>query len=205
MANEKKKLPTGIREHGRGYQGRVTYRGKTHCVTGSTITETKKLMSDLKYKLEHGIYSTAPKLTLDVWFQTWIDEYRKNDLKKGSLDTYKQMYKYFKDDLGNMQLTAIRGEHIQRIFNKMLEEGKSVATIRLSAAALSACFRRAEKNGIIERNPVRQTDLPKKKEKREQCLPHLHIQCLFRKSSFLARMNMKLNARKKQSTTAETL
>ena len=54
--NRGRKLPKGIRKRSKNYEGRFTYQYKEYTVQGSTIAETQKLMRELKYKLEHGLY-----------------------------------------------------------------------------------------------------------------------------------------------------
>ena len=74
-----KKLPTGIRQRSNGkYEGRVKYEYKSYSVYADTITETKKRMRELKYRLEHGLFVEKKKITLNEWFRTWLEEYKKN-------------------------------------------------------------------------------------------------------------------------------
>ena len=161
-----KKLPKGIRKNGNRYQGRIMYHGKNYSVTGATITETKKAMTDLKYRLEHGLFVELEKVSLDSWFQTWIKEYKQNDLKIGTLISYQNYYNYYiKDLLGKMSISEIRGEHIQKIYNKLLNDGMALSTLKIIAAVMNGCFQRALKNGLIERNPVKLAELPRQKEK----------------------------------------
>ena len=45
----KRKLPEGIRQRGKTFEGRVTFNRKTYSVHGKTITETKaKLIISIK-------------------------------------------------------------------------------------------------------------------------------------------------------------
>ena len=83
MAVDKRgrKLPKGIQQRYEGYEGRFMYQGKRYLVHGNTITETQKYITELKYKLEHGIYVTKEKITLDEWYKIWLEEYKKNRVK----------------------------------------------------------------------------------------------------------------------------
>ena len=58
MATDKRgrKLPKGIQQRYEGFEGRFMYQGKRYLVHGKTVTETQKLMTELKYKIEHGLY-----------------------------------------------------------------------------------------------------------------------------------------------------
>lgn len=175
-----KKLPKGIRKNGNRYQGRIMFQGKNYSVTGATITETKKAMTDLKYRLEHGLFVEREKVTLDSWFQTWIKEYKQNDLKAGTLIAYQNYYNYYiKESLGKMSISTIRGEHIQKLYNKLLDDDMALSSLKIISAVMNGCFQRALKNGLIERNPVKLAELPRKKQKTERRVLTLKEQELF--------------------------
>ena len=175
-----KKLPKGIRKNGNRYQGRIMFRGKNYSVTGSTITEAKKAMTDLKYKLEHGLFVEQEKITLDSWFETWIKEYKQNDLKTGTLISYQNYYNfYIKESLGKMSVSSIRGEHVQKLYNKLLDNDMALSSLKIISAVMNGCFERALKNGLIERNPVKLAELPRKKQKTERRVLTIQEQRLF--------------------------
>lgn len=166
MAVDKRgrKLPKGIRQRSSSYEGRFTYQYKEYTVRGNTIAETQKNMRELKYKLEHGIYVQKQKMTYGEWFETWLNEYKKNQVKLGTLQTYKYNYtSMIEKSLGNVCISDIRGEHIQRLYNSLLEEGYEVSTIRTASAVLSNSFKQAFKNGLIEVNPVKVAVVPRQK------------------------------------------
>lgn len=179
-----KKLPKGIRKNGNRYQGRIMFHGKNYSVTGATITETKKAMTDLKYRLEHGLFVEREKVTFDSWFKTWIKEYKQNDLKTGTLISYQNYYNfYIKEPLGKMPVSSIRGEHIQKLYNKLLDDDMALSSLKIISAVMNGCFQRALKNGLIERNPVKLAELPRKKQKTERRVLTLQEQELFSKYS----------------------
>lgn len=179
-----KKLPKGIRKNGYRYQGRIMFHGKNYSVTGATITETKKAMTDLKYRLEHGLFVEREKVTFDSWFETWIKEYKQNDLKTGTLISYQNYYNfYIKEPLGKMPVSSIRGEHIQKLYNKLLDDDMALSSLKILSAVMNGCFQRALKNGLIERNPVKLAELPRKKQKTERRVLTLQEQELFSKYS----------------------
>ncbi|MBS4932939.1 MAG: site-specific integrase [Clostridiales bacterium] len=165
-----KELPKGIRQRKNGrYEGRIKYDYQSYSVYGDTITEVKKAMTELRYKLEHGLFIADSKITLEDWFKTWIQEYKVNHVKVGTIITYKKCFEcYIKENLGNKKIVDLRGEHIQRLYNSLIKENKSVSTVELVSALLNSCLRQAVKNGIIERNPVPLATMPRKKAKEER-------------------------------------
>ena len=164
MAVDKRgrKLPKGIQQRYEGYEGRFMYKGKRYLVHGNTITETQKLVTELKYKLEHGLYVAQEKITLDEWYKTWLEEYKKNRVKIGTYTSYEKYYhSTIQERLGNKNLNDIRGEHIQKLYNDLVKEGYALSSIKVVSAVLNGCFKQAERNGLIERNPVRLAELPR--------------------------------------------
>lgn len=159
----KGQLPKGIRRKPNGrYEVRVKRDGKSYSVYCSTITEAKKKKTELEYQLEHGIYVEKSKITFEEWFQTWMREYKQSRIKSTTFNTYQKYYEMaLKDSLGAKKLTDIRGEHIQKLYNDLSKEDYAIQTIKIISAIINGCFRQALKNGLIERNPVEQTELPR--------------------------------------------
>ena len=168
MAVDKRgrKLPKGIRQRSDSYEGRFTYQYKEYVVHGRTITDTQKAMNDLKYKLEHGAFVETKKVTLSEWFDTWMEQYKKNRVKIGTYTSYKKYYNCaIKERLGNKRIVDIRGEHIQKLYNDLTKEGYALSSIKVISAVLNGCMRQAMRNGLIERNPVLLAELPRQTEK----------------------------------------
>ena len=96
MAVDKKgkQLPLGIRQRANGrYEGRVKVEYRSYSVYADTITETKKKMRELKYKLDHGLFVEKEKITLDEWNKTWMEQYKKNRVKNSTYNSYQKYYK----------------------------------------------------------------------------------------------------------------
>ena len=178
-----KKLPQGIRQRSNGkYEGCIKYEYKSYSVYADTITETKKKMAELKYKLEHGVFVEKAKISLSDWFEVWMKEYKKNRIKEGTYVNYQHYYNStIKDRFGDKRLSDIRGEHIQKLYNDLLKEGYALSSIKIVSAVLNGCFEQAYRNGIIERNPVKLADLPRQTERKERQAMTKEQQTLFMK------------------------
>lgn len=175
-----RRLPKGIRQRDSGYEGRVMYQGKRHSVRGNTVTEVQKKMTDLKYKLEHGLFVENNKITLDQWLNTWLDEYKKNTVKLGTFLNYQKSYNgMIKDKLGSKRIADIRGEHIQKMYNDWVKEEYALSTIKIASAILNGCMEQALINGMIERNPVKLAKVPRQNEKKVRQAMTREQQALF--------------------------
>lgn len=156
------------------------YQGKRHSVRGNTVTEVQKKMTDLKYKLEHGLFVENNKITLDQWLNTWLDEYKKNTVKLGTFLNYQKSYNgMIKDKLGSKRIADIRGEHIQKMYNDWVKEEYALSTIKIASAILNGCMEQALINGMIERNPVKLAKVPRQNEKKVRQAMTREQQALF--------------------------
>lgn len=170
-----KKLPPGIRLKKKGetrkqdlFEIRVKREGKSYSVYARGISEAKKAKTDLAYKLDHGTFIEKTKITFGKWFDTWINEYKKNRVKNSTLNEYQKYYnRCLKDRLGSKKLADIRGEHIQKLYNELIEEDYAISTIKIISTVINGCFRQAFKNGLIEKNPVELAELPRQTRKKK--------------------------------------
>lgn len=183
MAKDKKgrELPKGIRQRENGrYEGRIKYDYKSYSIYGNTVTEVKKGMTELRYKLDHGLFIADTKITLEDWFKVWLEDYKINQVKKGTMITYQDYFTYYiKEYLGSKKIVDLRGEHIQRLYNQLAKKGIAVATIKVMSAILNGCLRQALKNGLIERNPVTLANLPKERQKGSRRVFTVEEQAIF--------------------------
>lgn len=191
MAVDKRgrRLPKGIRQRDGGFEGRVMYQGKRYAVRGSTVTETQKQVTDLKYRLEHGTFTENSRILLNQWVETWLKEYKKNTVKIGTYLNYQKSYNgMIRDKIGSRRISEIRGEHIQKLYNEWVNEEYAVSTIKIAAAILNGCMEQAFINGMIERNPVKLAKIPRQTERKGRSAMTKEQQALFMeyaKSSYL--------------------
>ena len=168
MAEEKqkRKLPEGIRQRGKTFEGRVSFHGKSYSVHGKTISETRAKLIELKYKLSIGSFTENSKMLFGEWFVLWLEEYKKFSVKAGTYETYKQYYNsLIKPVFSESRLSDIRCADIQRLFNSLYEKGYSSSTIKIVYVLVNGSLHRAEINGMLERNPAKNVQLPKAKAK----------------------------------------
>ena len=171
MAVDKRgrKLPKGIRQKKDEFEGRFMYAGQRYSVYGKTVTEVQKKITDLKYKLEHGLFVSREKVILDEWFKVWLEEYKKNRVKIGTYTSYEKYYQFcIHERMGEMFLTDIRGVDVQKFYNDLVKDGYALSSIKVASAVLNGCLRQAMRNGLIEQNPVRLAELPRQKRRKQE-------------------------------------
>lgn len=165
-----KKLPKGIWLHQNGYYlGRLMFRGEKYEVYDKELKVCCKKLEDLRYELRHGIFTKRDNITVDQFFDVWLQEYKELQVKEGSKLVYSDAYRlYIKKSIGKMQLQAVQGEHIQKIYNDLKRNGYSTSTIDIVATVLSGMFKRAFMNKRISENPAKMASATFKKEDKKE-------------------------------------
>ena len=164
-----KTLPKGIRQRKDGrYEGRFTYKGESYTLYNTNLKLLQKELADKRYEVEHGLYSKETNMTVDSWFSTWMEEYKKDTIKYGTYKLYQDEYRiYVKDTLGKRRLRDVRSEHIQKLFNEMAYK-YSRNNINLVRVILNSMYKQAVKNGMVLRNPVENTFIKKNTKKKDR-------------------------------------
>lgn len=160
-------LPKGItlRKDGR-YQASYYFNGRRKYIYDMNLNALEVKLRNVKYEIDHGIFTKPERIRLDDWFETWMNEYKAFELKKGTIENYKRNYRlYISPYLGNSYVKEIRAEHLQKLYNDLMRAGYSYGVINLCAGVLSGMFTQLMRNDIIIKNPVKLANLPKKEKR----------------------------------------
>ena len=160
-------LPRGItlRKDGR-YQASYYFNGTRKYLYDMNLDALEVKLRNVRYEIDHGIFTKPERIRLDDWFSTWINEYKAFELKKGTIENYKRNYRlYISPYLGNCFVKEIRAEHLQKLYNDLMRAGYSYGVINLCAGILSGMFTQLMRNDIIMKNPVKLANLPKKEKR----------------------------------------
>ena len=103
-------------------------------------------------------------MTINEWFDTWLELYKRRKCKIGSIETYKYVYNnQIQKELGAMQIEEIKPYHLQRLLNDLADNEYSDGTIQLAKTILTGMFREAVRNEVIIKNPSDYIEIPKGK------------------------------------------
>ena len=160
-------LPRGItlRKDGR-YQASYYFNGTRKYLYDMNLDALEVKLRNVRYEIDHGIFTKPERIRLDDWFSTWMNEYKAFELKKGTIENYKRNYRlYISPYLGNCFVKEIRAEHLQKLYNDLMRAGYSYGVVNLCAGILSGMFTQLMRNDIIMKNPVKLANLPKKEKR----------------------------------------
>ena len=154
----------------------VTVEGGNDELTGKRIRvfknvkgskrEARSIMYRMIAEMEQGELTKKNNKKMGEWMDEWLDTYLPN-IEETTRKGYKfKIRSYIKPAIGDIFVTSLRTEHIQRMVNDMIDEGLSPKNIRDTYNNVNAAMKKAVKLRIISRNPCEAVELPKLKKYR---------------------------------------
>lgn len=144
-----KELGSGICQRKDGtYHARFTDRfGKRQSIYAKTYNEIKKKLREKQYEDEKQINIVDTNITLDEWFEEWINTCKKN-CRDTTKRTYRIQYNRLQKDLGWRKLSNLNLVIIQKVINEL----KSDASREDCKAILVDMLNRAMESDLIIKN-----------------------------------------------------
>jgi integrase len=141
-------------------------------------------MDKVKAELNFGTYIEPHKVTVKEWLDTWLDTYKKDNLRPSTYNSYKMVIRlYLKPHLGDVLLKDLQTNQIQQVLNWLYKEGRQVKktkkkkeqkqpkglsrrTVELTRTVIKAALDKAVEDDLIIKNPAKGTTLPKEERKK---------------------------------------
>lgn len=114
-------------------------------------------LAQMKRDMDTGDYVDPSLMPLSVWWDKWIETYKKPNVGSATLETYRSSRRRLPVTLFDMEISKITIADIQSALNSLTGRRR---TIEITRTALNMCFQQAVTDGLIRRNPVRGTTLP---------------------------------------------
>lgn len=129
---------------------------------GKTQKAVREKLTAVLRDLDRGTYQTPNKITVGQWMDEWLSTFCANKVKPLTFQSYAGIIKnHIRPALGALELQAVKGTHVQCLYNAMTAAGKSGKTVKNVSAVLHKAFSVALKQGIITSNPCEGAELPK--------------------------------------------
>jgi len=137
------------------------YKHQSFSVRG-TKNEAKKRLTEIQHQLDIGIFMQPRKTTLAEYLQCWLKDYVWPNLAPKTADGYELIIRrHVIPYLGNITLTQLKPEHLQKYYTDKLSNGRcdgdgglSARTVRHHHTTLHTALATALKWGLIQRNPA---------------------------------------------------
>lgn len=156
------------RWEGRYTAGRDSGTGKQiqRSIYGDSQQEVRKKLAQITASIDSGTYQTPNKVTVAEWMNEWLTTYCAHKVKPLTVSSYSAMIRnHIIPAFGAVEIQAVKGIHVQRLYNSMTKAGLSGKTVKNVGAILHKAFSVAMKQGIISANPCDAAELPKAEHK----------------------------------------
>ncbi len=133
-----------------------------------TKKEAEKRLADMLHQLDTGTFMKPRKTTLADYLVRWLKDYAWPNLSPRTAEGYESIiYQHLIPQFGNVTLTQLRPEHLQKYYAEKLVKGRcngkgglTPLTVRHHHMALHRALEVAVKWGLITRNPADAIDPP---------------------------------------------
>ena len=118
-----KELGRGITQRKDGiYQGRFVNRfGKKQTIYASTLNEVRQKLRNAQYEDEKALNVVTKDITLDEWYQVWMDTCKKN-CRASTKESYATHYRRIQKALGWRKLTSLNLIILQQAINELVSD-----------------------------------------------------------------------------------
>lgn len=168
-----KELGKGISQRSDGrYIARFTSKtGKRKTIYDFKLNELKRKLREAVYEDEHGLNGNGESITLNAWYVTWTELYKKKTVK---MTTIYKNHSYYnarvKNSIGKMYLQDIKTYHVQKFINELIDSGLAHGTVSNIRFMLSDMFDKAVLSEYIRKNPCIAVEMPPKVKKERRVL-----------------------------------
>jgi len=143
-----------------------------------TKKDAEKRLSELLHQLDNGSFIKPGKTTLGEYLEKWLSEYVKPNLSPRGFERYLGIVThYFIPEMGNIILTQLKPEHIQKHYISMLNKNLSAATIRYHHAVIHKALQTAIKWGLLNHNAADGVDVPHSRQNEMQTWDEYEVNC----------------------------
>ena len=131
----------------------VSSEGKRQVKCFSSLPEARNWLDDAKYADKHENIFVPPDMTVDVWFEFWIENIV-GDLAPNTLRNYRERYKQnIQPIIGTMLLSDVKPMHCKKVLLSM-DADYAGSTIRQTYITMGTLFKAAKMNDLITKHPM---------------------------------------------------
>mgnify|MGYP001632279610 CR=1 FL=1 len=131
----------------------VSSEGKRQVKCFFSLPEARNWLDDAKYADKHENIFVPPDMTVDVWFEFWIENIV-GDLAPNTLRNYRERYKQnIQPIIGTMLLSDVKPMHCKKVLLSM-DADYAGSTIRQTYITMGTMFKAAKMNDLIAKHPM---------------------------------------------------
>ena len=136
--------------------------GVRRSLYASNINDIRQKLKAAKFDDENRSVAQS-NVTLNKWFDTWLDVYKNNAVRGGTKAHYLFVFeKYIKPVLGYYDLNEIKPSDIRKLINKLESDGLGYSTQSRVKIMLADIFDKAVMDDMIVKNPAKGVRITRK-------------------------------------------
>jgi integrase len=134
---------------------------KRRSVFGRTKAEASKALRDALTARDGGASVTSAKETVSTYLDAWLKG-TESTLRPRTFVSYSQIVRdHLKPALGRTPLSRLQPQHIQRVYQELLDSGKSPKTVRNVHVTLHRALEQAQRWRLVPTNIADLVDAPR--------------------------------------------
>ena len=161
-----KELGIGITQRKDGlYQARYKDRfGKNKTIYNARLGDIRKELA-IAIADNQNFTSVSDNITLDAWFNRWVEVYKKKSVRPNTLREYTQIYnKNISPYLGNRNINSLVKSDMQILIDRAADDNYKYERQNKIKVILTDMFARAMEDNLMIRNPAKGVKLRADKE-----------------------------------------
>src|SRR3990172_701520 len=146
---------------GRAGNGKRRYGSR---MIHGTKREAASALRDVLRRQELGVVVESKGMPLDTYLDRWLDDTAPKKRRERTVRDYREKLKrYVRPLLGMKRIDRLSPLDVQEMIGDLEPKGLSPQTIRYAHAVLSAALGQAVRWRLIQANPCRDVELPKRR------------------------------------------
>ncbi len=167
-----KELGVGLSQRKDGlYQARYSDRwGKRKTIYGKNLRELRKELAEAIAGNEN-FTSVRDEITLDKWFERWMDVYKDKSIRPNTKREYTHIYKKnISPHIGERNINSLAKSDIQRLIDRASDDSYAYERQNKIKVILRDMLQRAVEDNLVVNNPVSGIKLRADKEVKAKSL-----------------------------------
>lgn len=138
--------------------------GRRKTLYARTKREALAKLRDFQLKMEQGLADLDSAQNLETYLKHWLEDVAQTRVKRSTYEGYEQLMRTrVVPVLGKKKLSEVTGQHIQALLAELSRRGMAPSTVLKTRMVLHSAFKQAVRWRLILRNPVDDTDPPKRR------------------------------------------
>ena len=138
---------------------------KRKSFSGKTQSEVQERIKEYIFRFNQEVQATSKigNMPFKEGMQHWLEVFKYPSLQRTSYDRYEVTAKYqIYPFIGDKPIGNITAADLKIVLNEIMLSGKSYSTCKKAYLLLNEYFRYLEREGLIEKNPMRNVEMMKK-------------------------------------------